>query len=209
MPGDGTVEAQRVAEKVVTHTNGDKRTASCRAAAQLAAIVLFRPLLLNAVAVLIVGAIGLSVAALAFTVREVPVQLPGNVTVEIPFVAPTHRRYVIELGFVFKTAEERVIAKQIAGDPYTWCDRRNTCGVPVEFEIEIFRSGARLLERRVLPKGTIAFSADRFSRRVMDFVLTPGKYRAKVRARSTAEELRSVPLRLTVTTDLREADIED
>ena len=140
---------------------------------------------------------------------SIPLQFGSEKSVEFPVNVTRNRYYQVDLVFPFGNAEQRVVAKRLAGEPTRDCNSSNECGVTPSFVVTI-RSGADILLREEkTPIGHYAFSANGFYRMIVKARLKPARYDVRVEVTNFPRVLTNYGASIQFTTDSRSADLKD
>jgi hypothetical protein len=129
--------------------------------------------------------------------------------VEFPVSVTRNRYYQIDLVFKFETAEQRIAAKKLAGEPTRICKRLNECGVTPTFVLTIKRGADILLREERTPVGTYAFGSNGFYRLILKTPLKPADYDVRVEVTYVPVELVDYEALIEFTTDPRSSDLEN
>jgi hypothetical protein len=129
--------------------------------------------------------------------------------VEFPVALTKHRFYQVDLVFPFDSAEQRLAARKLAGEPTRDCKITNECGVTPSFLVTIRNGDGVVLSEAKTPVGHYAFSSSGFYRAIVKIRLKPALYEIRVEVTHSPSELANYGALIQFTTDSRSADLED
>ena len=131
---------------------------------------------------------------------SIPIDLNAEKTLEFKFCIASERAYAFNVQLYFANQTERAIVREAIGDADTHCRSQNSCGFPLEYEVQIKnKSGELIFNKTVDAIGHYAFSADHFVRNVIKLRLAPGDYEAKFKPVKTGVARSNIGSRFAMT----------
>lgn len=133
-----------------------------------------------------------------------------NLSESIDFRISEARKYHIDLMFPFKSADERKLARQIAGDFGLNCTRNHDCGSIIMIKIVVKEKGGQIIFDSLSSNGGHqSFSASGFFRQLTTLALTPGHYNLTLTANEVPQAAARLGLAVSVAVDYRESSLGD
>jgi hypothetical protein len=127
----------------------------------------------------------------------------------MPAELTRYRNYYVDIVFRSANAQQRAVAKKIAGEPTPICKASNDCGVMPSFLVTIRAGADIILKEERTPAGYYSHGSNEFYRNILIAPLRPGNYTIVVEVTQASDEMSGIAATIEVSTDARESDLRN